>query len=184
MLRIVALLTIVLAACGSEPPLSYSETVTITDLAVTPPDLAGAAVVGLKVITTEAGNPYRVFVADATRQLGHAPMSIGVDDVTISLGAGSAGVTRLGEIYAGEVEVWFDMSETLSYTVAGAEMDAGTSAGPFPLDVVFNGVTEEDYPELLNGSFQVVTFGAGAPGFARIDAEGELQVTVTFAAFE
>src|SRR5690349_20061633 len=84
MLRIIPLLTILFAACGSEDPLSYSAPVTI-NLEATAPDIAGAAVVAFKVITTEIGNPYRAFVADATQQLGHAPRSIGVEDVTISL---------------------------------------------------------------------------------------------------
>src|SRR5690349_19814209 len=62
MLRIIALLTMVFAGCGSsEEPLSYSAPVTI-NLEATAPDIAGAAVVAFKVITTEIGNPYRVFV--------------------------------------------------------------------------------------------------------------------------
>lgn len=183
MVRFIAPVFIVLAACGSDP-VSYSAPVGI-NLKAKSADTVGGVVSDDKGITTESGNPYGAFVADATQQLGRAPGAIDVDEVTIFLGANTVGVTALGEIFTGPVEVLFIMNDTNnSYPVAGVAMDAGTTAGPVALDVDFAGVSEVDYPKLLNGSFQVVTRGPAAPSFETKGADADLQVTLTFAAFE
>jgi hypothetical protein len=183
MVRFIAPLMIVLAACGSDP-VSYSAPVGI-NLKAKSADTTGGVVSDEKGITTESGNPYGAFVSDATERLGRDPGAIDVDGVTIFLGANSVGVTSLGEIFVGPVEVLFIMNDTNnSYPVATVAMDAATAAGPIALDIDFPGVSEIDYPKLLNGSFQVVTRGPAAPSFETKGADADLQITLTFAAFE
>jgi hypothetical protein len=45
-------------------------------------------------------------------------------------------------------------------------------------------IPDLDYVRLLNGSFKVITRGPAAPSFEAKGAEVDLQVTLTFAAFE
>lgn len=183
-----ALLSIPLAVCAAcgDDPVSYSAPVGIS-LKAKSGDTAGGMVATEKSITTESGNPYGAFVGDARARIGRDPALVDVERVELALGGSSTGVAALGEVFAGTVEVVFQMNDTNNaHRVATAAIDAGTAAGPIALDVVFaaEGVPDLDYVRLLNGSFKVITRGPAAPSFEGKGAEVDLQVTLTFAAFE
>jgi hypothetical protein len=183
-LRIMAIGTVLLAACGSDP-VSYSAPVAI-NLKAKSADTVNNVVSDDKAITTESGNPYGAFVTAATGELdGTAPGTIEVDGVELFLGATSVGVTTLGEIFAGTVEVVFEMNDTNnSYPVATVPMDAATGSGPVELAIGFEGVSEVDYAKLLGGSFKVIVRGPAAPDFTTKGADADIQATFTFVAFE
>lgn len=175
----------VCAACGDDP-LSYSAPVGI-NLKAKSADTMNGVVTDEKSITTESSNPYGKFVADARARIGRDPAVIDVDRVELFLGAASTGVTALGEVFAGDVEVLFQMNDTNnSYPVAKGAVVAGTAGGPVALGIMFpaSEIPDADYVKLLNGSFKVIARGPAAPSFQSKGAEVDLQVTLTFAAFE
>lgn len=181
----VTLGSLALAACGDDP-VSYSEPVGIT-LKAKSSDTVNNVVTDDKGINTESGNPYGAFVSNARRELGRDPGSIDVEQVTVFLGAGSTGVTRLGEVFTGNVEVLFEMNDTNnSYPVAAGTIDAAATGGPLELGTSFDsdGVPDLDYAKLLGGSFKVIMRGPAATGFSAKGADADIQVTLTFAAFE
>jgi hypothetical protein len=172
-------------ACGDDP-VSYSAPVGI-NLKAKSSDTANGVVSNEKGINTESGNPYGAFVADARGKLGRDPGVIDVDRVELFLGAGSSGVTALGEVFTGTVDLLFQMNDTNnSYPVAAVSISAGTAAGPVAFDASFaeEDIPDADYVKLLNGSFKVIARGPAAAGFSTKGAEADLQVTLTFAAFE
>jgi len=174
------------AAC-SDDPVQYSDTVGI-NLKAKSADTASGVVSDEKGITTESGNPYGAFVADAHDSLGGAPpSSIDVEHLELLLGANSVGVTALGEIFDGEIDVLFEMNDTgNSIPVASAQISASTDGGPIDLSVAFDSsdLVEADYDKLLNGSFQVLVRGPAATGFETKGADADLQLTFTFGAYE
>jgi len=175
----------VCAACG-EDPVSYSTPVGIS-LKARSAATAGGVVVDEKSIKSESGNPYGAFVGRARAQIGRDPALIDVERVELRLGDGSSGVTTLGEVFAGTVEVMFQMEPTnVTYPVAAGTIDAGSGAGPVALDIVFaaDAVPDSDYVKLLLGNFKLAARGPAAPTFEVKGAEADLQVMVTFAAFE
>jgi hypothetical protein len=186
MLRFALLVSLVATGC-SDDPLSYSAPVAI-NLKAKSGDTQNAVVTDEKGINTESGNPYGAFVADAQSALdGHDPTVIDVDQVELFLGANSTGVTTLGEVFDGEVDVLFQMNDTNNtYPVAGRPLSASTDAGPFPLDIEFpaDDVPDVDYEKMLTGSFKVVVRGDAASGFETKGADADIQATFTFAAFE
>jgi len=176
---------LVLAACGDDP-VSYSQPVGI-NLKAKSGETVNAVVSNDKAITTENGNPYGAFVGDAEVTLGHDPSRITVDHVDLLLGASTTGVTALGEIFVGDVELLFQMNDTNnSYPVATLAIDAATTAGPIGVDSTFDSddAGDVDFAKILGGSFKVVIRGPAAPDFASKGAEADLQATFTFAAFE
>ncbi len=171
--------------CGDDP-ISYSAPVGI-NLKAKSADTTNGVVTDEKGITTESGNPYGKFINDAKAELGRDPAAIEVDELTVFLGAGSTGVTRLGEVFTGNVEVLFLMNDTNnSYPVAAGTIEATATGGPIELGATFSsdGVPDADYAKLLGGSFKVVTRGPAAAGFTTKGADADVQVTLTFAAFE
>jgi hypothetical protein len=172
------------AAC-TDDAVSYSDAVGI-ELKAKSSDVVGGVIVDEKQITTESGNPFGAFVADARRTLNANPGAIEVEQVELSLGAGSVGVATLGDVFAGEIEVLFQVNDTdNTYIVAsGTAMPAVTGPLELSVDFLHETVDLADYEKMLNGSFKVVTRGAAAPGFSGKGATAELQVTFTFAAFE
>src|SRR5215468_5571204 len=104
------LLLIVLAACGTDP-VSFSAPVGI-NLKVKSGEVLSNAVSDQKAITTESGNPFGAFVSDAQHKLGKDPARIEVHQLTLTLGAQSIGVTKLEEVYTGDVDVAFIMNDT------------------------------------------------------------------------
>ncbi|MFN0250755.1 MAG: hypothetical protein ACKV2T_28000 [Kofleriaceae bacterium] len=181
-----ALLVGLLAACGDDP-LSYSAPVSI-NLKAKSSDTQNAVVTDEKSITTENGNPYGAFVSDAQDALdGRDPAIIDVVGVEIFLGADSTGVTTLGEVFDGTVDVLFQMNDTNNtYPVATRTIDPSASAGPLALGVEFpaDEVPDADYDKLLSGSFKVVVRGDAATDFEGKGADADIQTTFTFAAFE
>jgi hypothetical protein len=184
-MRPIYLPILLIAACGDDP-VSYSAPVGI-NLKAKSADTANGVVSDEKAINTESGNPYGAFVTDAQRELGRDPAAIDVDRLELFLGAGSTKVTTLGEVFAGTVEIVFQINDTNnSYSVATGTIAASTTSGPVAFDASFDaaGVPQLDYDKMLNGSFKVVARGPAASDFMAKGAEADLQVTFTFAAYE
>lgn len=185
-IRLVSCALLVQLGC-SDDPVSYSAPVGI-NLKAKSADTVNAVVTDEKGITTESGNPYGAFVADAETALGGAdPSRIEVASVALLLGGGSAGVAALGEIFDGTVDVQFQMNDSNnSYPVADVDVDAAVGAGPVDLAVSFDSgqVQGDDYTRLLGGSFKVVLRGPAATGFTTKGADADLQLTFDFEAFE
>jgi len=181
-----ALLPLVLVsvpACGSDP-VSFSAPVGI-NLKAKSGDVANSAISDDKAITTESGNPYGAFVSDAQAKLGKDPTRIEIDELTLTLGAQSTGVTALDEVYTGDVDVAFITNDTNNTYDAGHVMNP-TGVGPVGVDVAFQSgdVSDADFAKFLGGSFKVVIRGPAAASFSAKGAEANLQLTFTFAAFE
>ena len=172
-----------LAACGSDP-VSFSAPVGI-NLKAKSGDVANSAISDDKAITTESGNPYGAFVADAQAKLGKDPTRIEIDKLTLTLGAQSTGVTALDEVYTGDVDVAFITNDTNNTYDAGHVMNP-TGVGPADVDIAFQSgdVSAPDFAKFLGGSFKVVIRGPAAASFSAKGAEANLQLTFTFAAFE
>jgi len=173
----------VLAACGSDP-VSFSEPVGI-ELKAKSGDVANAAVTEQKDITTESGNPYGAFTNDAMTKLGgKAPSSIGLDQLTLTLGGQSTGVNALDQVVTGDVDVGFVVINSNNTYDAG-HVTSPTGVGPVNMSTVFDWsqVSAADRTEMLGGSFKVVLRAPAATDFSSKAAEASLQVTFTFAAF-
>jgi len=177
----------VLAITGcADDPLRYSEPVSI-NLKAKSADTVQGVVSDDKGITTENGNPYGKFVADARAELGRDPSSITLDATSVLLGAGSTGVARLGEVFTGDVEVLFEMNDTNnSFPAATGAIAASATGGPVALDAGFSSeaMAAADYDKLIAGSFKVVMRGPAAVDFMTKGADADLQITLTFAAYE
>ncbi len=183
--RLLALSLVALAAC-TDPPVTYSAPIGIS-LQAKSSDSTNGIVTDLKAITTEQGNPYGAFVAGAKAQLaGESPSAIVVEDATVALGDASTGVIGLGDVFAGTLSIVFLINDSNnSYSVATGEVDS-TTGTTLQLAARFDTValTEFDYLKMLGGQFKVVARGTAARGFADLGARGDLDVTLTFAAFE
>ncbi|MEJ7598972.1 MAG: hypothetical protein WKG01_13775 [Kofleriaceae bacterium] len=172
-----------LAACGDDP-VSYSAPVGI-NLKAESGSVSGTAISDEKGITTESGNPYGAFVASARTKLGHDPSRIGVDKITLTLGAGTTGVTALEQIYMGDVDVLFQMNDTNNSYPVG-RVSNPTATGPVDVGVLLesDAVSDVDWPKFLGGSFKVIIRGNAATDFQSSGAKADLQLNFTFAAFE
>src|SRR5262245_11437532 len=93
------------AACGDDP-VNYSSPVGI-ELKAKSSDVTNTAITEEKGINTESGNPYGVFVTEATNKLGHEPGNVQLDKLTLTLGAQSTNVTALEQVVTGDVYVKF-----------------------------------------------------------------------------
>jgi hypothetical protein len=182
-MKLVASACVLLAACGADP-ISYSSPVGI-NLKAKSGDVSNNAISDEKGITTESGNPYGAFMNDARRELGRDPARVEIDQLTLTLGAQSVGVTTLDEVYTGDVDVALIMNDTDNTYDAG-HVTSPSGVGPVDLDVVFESpaVGDADYLKLIGGGFKVVIRGPAAASFASKGAEADLQLTFTFAAFE
>lgn len=172
-----------LAACGDDP-LSYSAPVAI-NLKAESGAVNGTAISDEKGITTESGNPYGAFIGDARSKLGHDPSRVEIDEVALTLGAQSTGVTALEQVYTGDVDVLFLMNDTNNTYTAGRIANP-TGPGPLGVGVLFDSttVTDQDWAKFVGGSFKVVIRGTAAAEFATKGAKADLQLAFTFAAFE
>jgi hypothetical protein len=175
-----------LAACGGDDEVSHSEPVGIS-LSVASGDVDGdGRLVDEKNINTESGNPYGVFSDAAQDAVGGTPSSITVDAVTLEIDDAS-GVAAFEEIFAGDVELSFVMNGSEAvYPVSIHGVADGDGAGPVDMHVHFDsdGVTDEDYPDLVSGSFKVVLEGDAADGFDGLGADADLLAVLTFTAYE
>lgn len=176
---------VLLAGCPAAP-VTYSAPVGISMHAKSS-DSTNGLVTDDKRISTEQGNPYGAFVSEAKARLaGRSPTAIVVEGAQLSLGDDSSGVTSLAEVFGGNVAIDFliDGSNN-SFGVANAVVD-GAATDALALDPHFDSgaLSEFDYLKLLGGQFTVVARGTAARGFADRSANGDLEVTLTFAAFE
>lgn len=175
---------VVVAACGGDDPVSYSAPVGI-NLKAESGSVNGTSISDEKGITTESGNPYGAFIADARAELGRDPSRIEIDAITLTLGAQSTGVTALEQIYTGDVDVLFLMNDTNNtYPIGRVANPTGT--GPVDVAVLLesDAVSDPDWPKFLGGSFKVVIRGSAATDFEKKGAKADLQLNFTFAAFE
>lgn len=172
---------------GPDETASYSTPVGI-NIDVDSKDADNGVVSETKLIQVEVGNPYAVFIATARDRLSRDPSAIGVDRIDLRLGAESVGVTTLGEVFAGSVEVLFQTLVTdNSYPVAIAEIDGASAAGPIELAISFDpsNIPDADYLYFLDGTFKVCVRGPAAPTFNKgVKAEADLQITLQFIAFD
>jgi hypothetical protein len=185
-LSIPALASLTLVACGDDP-VSYSEPVTI-NLKAKSSETVNNVVADDKGITTENSNPYGSFVANARTALGGKdPSTIALDSTTLTLGAASTGVLGLGEVFTGNVEVNFTTNDTNNtYPAAWGALAATDGSGPITLTSGFDtaDVSATDFTKILGGSFKVGIRGPAGANFATKGADADLQVTLTFTAFE
>lgn len=181
--RTVALaLPLLLVACG-EDPVSTSQPVGI-NLDVKGEDKITTVNVD-KGITTESGNPYGAFVDAAKRDLGKDPSKIDVESVELLLGSKVTGVTKLEDIFGGQVDVLFLMNDTNNtYPVAHAESVTGTGPIDMTIDWDPESVSEADFAKLLGGSFKVVLRAPAAASFQVKGPSATLQATFKMTAFE
>lgn len=183
MRNLIPLALLSVAACGSDP-VNFSAPVGI-NLKAKSGEVANNAISDEKGITTESGNPFGAFISDAHTKLGKDPARIEIDKLTLTLGATSIGVTKLEEVYTGDVDVAFITNDTNNTYDAGHVMNP-TGVGPVDVTVAFNpeDVSPADFTKILGGSFKVVIRGPAAATFSTKGAEANLQLTFTFAAFE
>ena len=176
---------LVTGACTDEP-VTYSEPVGIR-LQASSSDATNGIVTDDKQITTEQGNPYGHFMTSAKELLaGRSPSAIVIEGATLALAPSSSGVSTLGHVFAGEVNVDFLINDSNnSYGVASGQVAAETGA-TIELDAHFDSaaMTDFDYLKLLGGNFKVVVRGPAAGGFADKAAKVDLDTTLTFSAFE
>lgn len=174
---------VLLAGCPAAP-VTYSAPVGIS-LHAKSAEATNGLVTDDKRISTEQGNPYGAFVAEAKAQLaGRSPTAIVVEGAQLSLGEGSSGVTSLADVFGGNVAVDFLIDDSNnSFGVANAVVG---DAAAMELDPHFDSgaLSEFDYLKLLGGHFTVVARGTAARGFADRGATGDLDLTLTFSAFE
>lgn len=174
---------LILGACGSDP-VSYSAPVGI-ELHAKSGDVAQDVVTDQKDITTESGNPYGMFVADAMAKLGgKQPTRIEIDELTLALGAQSTGVTSLDQVVTGDVDVAF-LANTSNNTFDAGHVMNPTGVGPDAVDPDFDwsSVGPQDVSQMLGGSFKVVLRGTAASGFTTKGADATLELTFKFTAF-
>jgi hypothetical protein len=184
MLRLTTLAVLVaLTACGDDP-VSFSSPVGI-NLKADSGAVNGTALSDEKGITTESGNPYGAFVANARDKLGKDPTRIDIDKLTLTLGAQSTGVTALDQVFTGDVDVQFLMNDSNNTYNAG-RITNPAGAGPVDVNVLLesDAITETDWPKYLGGGFKVIIRGTAATDFATKGAKADLQLMFTFAAFE
>ncbi|MBA3818608.1 MAG: hypothetical protein H0X17_06920 [Deltaproteobacteria bacterium] len=172
------------AACGGDDPVSYSAPVAI-NLKAESGAVVGTALTDEKGITTESGNPYGAFVTAARGELGADPARVEVDELSLTLGADSTGVTALEQVYVGPVDVLFIMGDS-NNTYPVGQITNPTGAASLDVGVSFesNDISDVDFAKFLGGGFKVVIRGNAAPDFASKGAKADLQLTFTFAAFE
>ncbi|MCY1022367.1 hypothetical protein [Pyxidicoccus sp. MSG2] len=173
-----------LMGCGDDA-VSFSAPVGI-NLKAKSSDTVGGTVTAQKGISTESGNPFKVFVDDARQELdGKSPSRVELTTLTLTLGAGSVGVSSLAEVFTGRVEILFRVDESNNTYVAGhVENPTGTGPVSFLVDFDSTEMAPDDYTRFLEGKFNVVLRGPAASTFMSKGAEVDFQATFSFTAFE
>ncbi len=140
-----------------------------------------------KGISTEAGNPYKVFIdASRARLGGRDPSSVKISKMTLTLGAGTSGVASLAEVFSGQVDVVFVVDDTNNTFPAGT-FSRPSGGGPVESSSIgfkSSDLAAMDRTNFLAGKFKVAIRGAAVDTFAGKNAEAKLQVTFSFAAYE
>ncbi len=182
-----ALISLSLVACGGDDPIEFSQPVTI-NLKAKSADTVNNVVANDKSITSENSNPYGKFVGDARAALGGvAPTRISLAATSLTLGTASTGVVGLGEVFTGNVEILFTTNDTNNtYPAAAGPIAAADRSGPIALVSTFDTATvsDVDFAKLLGGSFKVGIRGPAGANFAGKGADADIQVTLTFAAYQ
>ncbi len=139
-----------------------------------------------KSVTSESGNPWAAFIKDTRDRLGGDPGDIQLLSATLTLSTESKGVTKIGEVYAGAIDIQFVMNESKNlYPVAGATVNADSSRTVELMpDFDFSTIVGQDREKLFNGSFDVVLSGPTVPTFAEGDKEADFQMSFVFESFE
>ena len=178
------LAVLVLAACGDDP-VNYSAPVGIELKVKSGEVTATNALTPDKSITTESGNPYGAFIAEAERTIGHDPSDIELEKVTITLGAQSTNVTSLEQVMTGDVYVSFLMNDTNNtYVAAHWPSPTGMISADGHVSFEYAMLGSQDVDKFLGGSFKVALNAPAAAEFSTKGAEAVLQLTFTFSAFE
>lgn len=137
-------------------------------------------------MTSESGNPWAAFIKDTRDQLGADPGDIQLHSASLTFSTDSKGVTKIGEVYNGAVDVQFEMNDSKNiYAVAGTTVssETGRTVELMP-DFDFQTVAAQDREKLFNGSFDVILSGPTAAGFAETDSEASFQMSFVFESFE
>ncbi len=176
-------LGLVAAACGS---VADSTPVGI-NLKAKSSEVRSGVINDEKGISTESGNPYKVFIDTSRARLGgRDPSSIRISKMTLTLGAGTTGVASLSEVFSGQVDVLFVIDDT-NNTLPVGSFSRPSGGGPVEASSI-NFKSPElaglDRTNFLAGKFKVGIRGSAVDGFSAKGAEAKLQVTFSFAAFE
>jgi hypothetical protein len=171
-----------LAACGGNDPVSFSEPVDITLPAVQSKSVSPAGPISTsKDISTAGSNPYGSFVTAAVQHLGGKdPSHIVVSSLTLSMVTTPTGLT-FDQVFSGTVSASFVMNGS-GNTYAVGTIIGPTGAGPVTLAVAFDSasMTPADYAGFLQGQFKVVVAGiatSGSSGFNNSNATSETATT-------
>lgn len=172
-----------LAACNDDP-VAFSAPVTL-NLKLGPNDVVAGVVHGEKNINSESGNPYGAFVSDAKAQLaGQRPSAIAVTGATVTL-APSSQVATLDNIFANDLAIAFVINDSNNeYLAATGEPAAGATISVLTEQFDSGTMPEFDYLKLVDGSFKTIVRGPAASDFVANGADGDLALTIQFAAFK
>lgn len=178
----VATAALLFSGCAAD---AVSDTITL-NLKIKGDSAKSGVVSQEKEISSESGNPYGKFITAAKDAIGADPGRIELDTCELSLGAKSKGVTKLEEVFGGEVSVLLLVDSTKnSHNAAKAESVSG--AGPAALTSSFKttGLSAKDMEKIVKGDFKVVVRGNAASTFdGNKDQEADLQVSMMFAAYD
>lgn len=176
---------LVVSYCGGGSDVhSYSEAITIR-LKAKESDLKNGVIEDDKNIATETGNPYSFFINNAVKDLGKGPSSIGVDKMTLILGAGTKGVAAFDDLFSDRVHIFFSNEEkTKTVYVGTVEKPSGVG----PIDVEITASRDELkatlFSEMLSGNFRVGYRGNTGLSEKNGDFDANIEVTIIFAAYE
>jgi hypothetical protein len=172
------------SACG-EDPIEYSAPVML-NLKAKSDDVVQGAINSEKSINAEAGDPYGTFIKDAREKLGKTdPSRVELKELTCLLGTASKGVTALDQVFAGRVDVLFELDASKnSYPVSHTTDPTGSGPVKMDLDFHFADLAEQDRKPFFDGNFKVHIRGQAAADFETKGAEADLQLTLSFEAYE
>lgn len=174
--------------CSDEDPILYSDVVDLK-ITIASGDVDGDGNIGEdKNVNTESGNPYGAFVAAAREEVGGDPARIVLEDVALTVEAGSTNIATLGELFAGNASVTFETNSGTKYVVATRTFAAADAATIMfeEVDTEFsaNANSAEKYTELVGGQFKVGVEGVAASGFKDAGASANLTISLSFTAFQ
>lgn len=177
---LVALSAVALPACDDDPVASTG-TIVIQLSGINEGDIRSGVVENSKNVTTETGNPYRIFLDEARTVLGRPPGRIRVTSASITIDGSSRGVASLADLFTGEVNVFLDANVGGTVPVARTTDPAGM--GP----VAFRIVAGDDdlapiMTALLAGDFRVGVNGP-TPRLPSDDFDARLDVRIGFSAY-
>ena len=180
-----SLLALAASACGDDP-VSYSAPVGI-NVSVSSGDIQYGVVFDEKNINTESGNPYAAYIQAARDELGRDPGSIEIAHATLELLGTSNNVAALGEVFDGDVDISFVMNGSeAEYPATVVTIASDSGAGPIDMHAHHDtgAMSDEDWAEVVGGSFKVRASGPAATTFAAASADANMLATFEFVAYE